>query len=283
MLTLLVIFIAGIAGGLVGSLAGLGGGAVVVPVLALYAGIPLAYAAGASLISAIATSAGSASEYLKNSMANMRVGISLSIGTTLGAIVGSLIAAYIYSKGLDSVIFVLFGLVLLGSSYMEIRKLFGRKTARTAKPDWSTKLLGLTGNYYDEALKKRVHYSGSRWHFGLLVMFCAGMLSGLLGIGSGVLKVLGMDLIMGLPIKITTATSNFMIGVTTATSSGIYWANGLINPLVVAPAAAGVIIGAMAGSRIMPRLKGRSIRAVFIAVIVFLGVQMLLQGLGFHA
>ncbi len=277
---LLEIFAAGIVGGLFGSLTGLGGGAVVVPILSIYMGIPLYYATGASLISTIATSAGSARSYIKTGMANMRIGISLSIGTVLGAITGSLIAAYVYSQQLESVIFILFGVVLFISSYLELERLLRKKKAKRIRPDWSTRLLGLNGSYYDDVTGKRVSYRGARWHFAIIVMYLAGLLSGLLGIGAGVLKVLGMDLIIGLPIKVTTTTSNFMIGVTAATSSGIYWEHGLIQPLIVAPAAVGVLIGALIGSRLLPRISGKEIKILFIAIVVILGVQMVLRGVG---
>ncbi len=277
---LLIIFVAGILGGLFGSLSGLGGGAVIVPLLSIYLGFPLYYATGASLISTIATSTGSASQYVKSRMANMRIGLSLSVGTTLGAITGSLLAVYMYSSHLDSIIFIIFGVVLLGASSLELERLFRKRAHGKARPDWTTRLLGLNGKYYDEAARREIYYEGRRWHMAIGVMFIAGLLSGLLGIGSGALKVLGMDLIMGLPIKVTTTTSNFMIGVTAATSSGIYWAHGFIQPLIVAPAAIGVLIGALIGAHILPRLPRKEIKAIFIAIVMVLGVQMVLRGLG---
>lgn len=276
----MIIFAAGIAGGLLGSLSGLGGGAVIAPLLSIYLGFPLYYATGASLISTIATSAGSASQYVKSHIANMRIGLSLSVGTTLGAITGSLLAVYMYSAHMDDIIYIIFGIVLLASSSLELERLLRKRRMKKPKPDWTTRLLGLSGKYYEETTKDEIHYIGRRWHLSLVVMYLAGLLSGLLGIGAGALKVLGMDIIMGLPIKVTTTTSNFMIGVTAATSSGIYWAHGFIQPLIVAPAAVGVIIGAVIGSHMLPRLPREEIRAVFIAVIVVLGVQMILRGLG---
>ncbi|MFP3239984.1 MAG: sulfite exporter TauE/SafE family protein, partial [Caldivirga sp.] len=210
------IMIAGVFAGILGALAGLGGGVVLTPVLTLFLNIPMMYASGSALISTIATSAGSASVYVKRRLANDRIGISLVTATTGGAIIGSLTANYVYEHGLTWIIYTMFGVVLLLSIIPTIQ----RSTCELPplhKPDWTTKRLRLYGVCYDPALKVWYRYWGVRWWLGELIMFFAGFISGLLGIGSGALKVLGMDWAMNLPMKVSTTTSNFMIGVTAAT------------------------------------------------------------------
>ena len=269
----------GLAAGFVGSITGLGGGVVLIPALTLLLGMPIEYAAGASLISTIATSSGAASAYVKDRLANIRIGMSLEIATTLGAIVGSLAAALIYTHHLEQVIFVLFGLVLLSSTYPTFREL--RRTKRTRmNRDWSTDFFNLRGRYYDSAKGRYVSYSGYRWFFGEGVMLIAGVISGLLGIGSGALKVIGMDWGMKLPIKVTTSTSNFMIGVTAAAGSAIYWVMGYIQPLLLAPILVGILAGSYLGSKMLPEMKGRHVRGFFLVVLVLLGIEMILRGVG---
>jgi uncharacterized membrane protein YfcA len=268
------------AAGFIGALTGLGGGTVLVPIYTLFMGIPTIYAVGASLISTIATSSGAASAYVREGISNIRIGISLEIATTLGSIVGSLITTEIYRLGLAYILYIVFGAVLLFSLYPTYRRLSMRRWEPTRKPDWSTRLFSLHGEYYDEVRKETVKYYGVRWWLGFLVMFSAGMVSGLLGIGSGALKVLGMDDAMMLPMKVTTTTSNFMIGVTAATGSGIYWANGYIQPFLAAPTAIGVLAGAMLGTRALVKMRGRTLRLIFMAILAVLGVEMMLRGLG---
>jgi len=268
------------AAGFIGALTGLGGGTVLVPIYTLFMGIPIMYAVGASLISTIATSSGAASAYVREGITNIRIGISLEIATTLGSIVGSLVTTEIYRLGLTRILYVVFGAVLLFSLYPTYRRLSMRRWEPTREPDWSTRLFSLRGEYYDEARGETVKYYGVRWWLGFLVMFSAGMVSGLLGIGSGALKVLGMDDAMMLPMKVTTTTSNFMIGVTAATGSGIYWANGYIQPFLAAPTAMGVLAGAMLGTRALVRMRGRTLRLIFMAILAALGIEMMLRGLG---
>ncbi len=271
--------ILGLAAGFVGSITGLGGGVVLIPALTLLLGMPIEYAAGASLISTIATSSGAASAYVKDRLANIRIGMSLEIATTLGAIVGSLAAALIYTHHLEQVIFILFGLVLLSSTYPTFRELKKIKRGRMNR-DWSTDFFNLHGKYYDSATKSYVSYSGYRWPFGEGVMLVAGVISGLLGIGSGALKVIGMDWGMKLPIKVTTSTSNFMIGVTAAAGSAIYWVMGYIQPLLLAPILVGILAGSYLGSKMLPEMKGRHVRGFFLVVLVLLGIEMILRGVG---
>jgi uncharacterized membrane protein YfcA len=272
------IFIFSIAAGLLGSLTGLGGGTVLVPLLTLFASVPIAYAAGASLISTIATSSGAASAYIRDKITNVRIGMGLEIATTTGSIIGSLTAAFIYSHGLAWIVYVVFGIVILTSIIPTAQR--GKFEIPDPKPpDWTTRIFKLYGNYYDEAIKTEVRYWGVRWWLGELIMFFAGFISGLLGIGSGALKVLGMDWAMNLPMKVSTTTSNFMIGVTAATGSSLYWYFGYIQPILAGVTAIGVLIGAMSGTKILVRITNKQVRWIFLAILAFLGMEMLLKGL----
>ncbi|MGC9136503.1 sulfite exporter TauE/SafE family protein [Caldivirga sp.] len=278
LLTFIEIFIASIFAGLLGSLTGLGGGTVLVPVLTLFLGIPIAYAAGAALISTISTSSGAASAYIKDKITNIRIGMGLEIATTTGSIVGSLTVTYIYSHNLEWIVYVVFGVVILMSIIPTAQR--GKYEIPDPKPpDWTTKVFKLHGSYYDDALKTEVKYWGVRWWLGELIMFFAGFISGLLGIGGGALKVLGMDWAMNLPMKVSTTTSNFMIGVTAATGSSIYWYLGYIQPFIAAATAVGVLLGAMAGTKILVKITNKQVRWVFLAILAFLGMEMLLRGL----
>lgn len=277
-LKFLSIVVGGIAAGILGSLTGLGGATVLVPLLSLFYGVPIIFATGASLVSTIATSAGSASAYTKEKITNVKVGIGLEIATTMGAIVGSLTAVFVYSHSLSWAIYIIFGLVLLTSLIPTIQR--GRYEEPLKRPgDWTTRLFQLTGSYFDKRLKRRIDYTGVRWWLAEIIMFFAGLISGLLGIGSGAMKVLGMDWAMNLPMKVTTTTSNFMIGITAATGSSIYWYEGYIQMFIAAGTALGVIIGSFIGAKILIRITNRNVRWIFFAILSFLGAEMLLKGL----
>jgi len=264
---------ASVTAGFLGALVGLGGGTFLVPIYTLFLGIPIAYATGASLISTIATSSGSASAYIRDRITNVRIGMGLEIGTTAGSILGSLTAAWVYAHRLEYIIYIVFGLVLLSQVYIQLER-SKSELPKPMKPDWTTRVFQLHGEYYDEALGQVVRYYGVRWGLS------AGFISGLLGIGSGALKVLGMDWAMNLPMKVSTTTSNFMIGVTAATGSAIYWSFGLIQPVLAGFTALGVLAGSMTASKILPRITNRSIRYIFTAILAFLGIEMVLRGLG---
>jgi uncharacterized membrane protein YfcA len=273
------VFLAAVIAGLLGSLTGLGGGVVLTPVLVLFLRVPIQDALGTSLISTIATSSGAASAYVKDELSNLRVGISLEIGTTLGAVTGSLLLYTIQSHGLLYLISIIFGVVLIFSTFPNFLKMRS-ELPKNVKPDYFTEKLKIKGRYHDDALKQDVEYVGRRYPFGVLGMFFAGMMSGLLGIGSGAFKVLAMDMVMSLPFKITTATSNFMIGVTAATSSGLYWFLGYIDPLLVAATIPGVLLGSLIGTRYLNRLLSRRLRLLFTFVLILLGAQLILKGIG---
>jgi Predicted permeases len=268
----LILTVTGLIAGLIGSLSGLGGGVVLVPSLILL-GYPVKYATGSSLISTIATSSGAASAYVKDRISNIRIGITLEIGTTTGSIVGSLLAAKVNPE----IIEIILGIVLIFSSFQGF---FLRRSHEGGNQDKLSKILKLSGSYFDEASGRTISYQASNYLQGLGVMFLAGVISGLLGIGSGALKVIGMDLIMGLPIKVSTTTSNFMIGVTAAAGSGIYWHEGLINPYIASFVAIGVLLGSYIGSKTLVRMRGGSLRLIFSAVVLILGIEMILRSQG---
>ncbi len=273
------LLLAGVVAGFVGAMSGLGGGVVIVPALTLLFGIPLQYAAGASLVSTIATSSGAASAYVKDKLANIKIGMSLEIATTLGAIAGSLLAAYIYAHGIRQYLFILFGVVLILSLYPTFKEY--KKTRRTRmNKDWTTDFFQLSGSYYDKAKKRVIKYSGCRWWLGEAIGGAGGLMSGLLGIGGGVLKVMGMNKGMKLPMKVTTATSNFMIGVTAATSSAIYWALGYIQPFIVAPVVIGILLGSYFGSKVLQKTEGKTVRLIFLVMLCLIGIEMILKGFG---
>ena len=278
LLFFILLLIGGIAAGFIGSLVGLGGAIVLVPLLSLGLGVPLYYATGSALIATIATSSGAASAYVRDRITNVKIGMSLEIATTLGAIGGSLLAAYIYRIGALSIIFIVFGIVLLSSVYQSFKK---RKLElpKRMPADRTTRFFQLKGSYYDDYLKKRVNYHGIRWFQSEAIMLAAGIISGLLGVGSGVLKVLSMDQAMNLPQKVSTTTSNFMIGVTAAVGTAIYWKLGYIQPFIAGTAAVGVLIGAYMGSKKLNSMRNVGIRTLFIVVLVVLGIEMILRGI----
>ena len=262
-----------IAAGVLGSILGLGGGIIVIPFLTLLMGINIRYAIGASVVSVIATSSGAAAAYVRERMTNLRVAMLLEIGTTTGALSGAYLAGHIPVRWL----YLVFGLIMGYSAVAMFRKRRERAPAGLPPDVWADRLR-LHGSYFDEAAAEEVAYRVTRTPLGLALMYVAGVVSGLLGIGSGALKVPAMDLGMRLPIKVSTATSNFMIGVTAAASAGVYFTRGDIDPFIAAPVAAGVLLGATAGSRLLGRLDGKVIRMVFVVVLLWVSAEMLLKG-----
>ncbi|MDG6899568.1 MAG: sulfite exporter TauE/SafE family protein [Nitrososphaerota archaeon] len=271
---MIVIFLASIVAGVIGSLAGLGGGVVVIPMLTIGLGVNIHYAIGASIVSVIATSSGAAATYVKDKMTNLRVGMFLELATTTGAIIGALIAAYVSSIALELV----FGVILLASLIPLVRKI-GEDIPVTPELVGLSKKLKLTGSYV-ETDGSTVNYNATRPAEGLAGMVVAGLISGLLGIGSGTFKVLSMDLAMKLPMKVSTTTSNFMIGVTAAASAGIYFVRGDVDPVIVAPVALGILIGASLGAKALPRAKNPTVRKIFAIVLAIAGAEMVLRALG---
>lgn len=270
----LLVLLASVAAGLIGSLVGLGGGVFVVPLLTVAFGIPLPEAIGASIIAVIATSSGAAAAYVRERITNLRVGMFLEIATTVGAISGAFLEA-ILPKGL---LFVVFGLILLISAAPLVVKI-GEELPRGVTNDIWAERLALAGSYPDHLLDREVAYQVTNVPAGFSLMYLAGLISGLLGIGSGTFKVLAMDTAMHLPLKVSTTTSNFMIGVTAAASAGIYFQRGDINPLIAAPVALGVLAGASIGARILPRTSNATIRKIFLPLIALVALEMLIRGI----
>src|SRR6266496_4270612 len=256
--------------GFLGALTGLGGGVVLVPLLTLFFHVDLRYAIGASLVSVIATSSGSAAAYVREGFSNIRIGMFLEIATTLGALVG----AYLTAKVPASAIAIVFGLTLIYSAYVSRRT--RPKSALETPPDPLATKLKMNGAFPDTTGIR--NYNVYNVPTGFSIMFGAGALSGLLGIGSGALKVVAMDQAMRIPFKVSTTTSNFMIGVTAAASAGIYLNRGYIDPGLAMPVMLGVLTGSLIGTRILVKAETKSLRLVFSAIILLLGAQMLYNG-----
>jgi uncharacterized membrane protein YfcA len=257
--------------GLLGSLTGLGGGVVLVPLLTIFFKVDIRYAIGASLVSVIATSSGAAAAYVKEGFSNIRIGMFLEIATTLGALCGAFLATMVSTRSLA----IIFGLMLLYSAYLSRKP---RTTEeRNLPPDALATRLRMNGSFPSEEGIR--HYNVQRVPVGFSLMFGAGALSGLLGIGSGAVKVLAMDQAMKIPFKVSTTTSNFMIGVTAAASAGIYLNRGYIDPGLSMPVMLGVLAGSLLGVRILMKAETKLLRIVFSVVIVVLGAQMIYEGI----
>ena len=263
-----------VAAGLLGSLVGLGGGIIIVPVLTLFYHVDIRLAIGASILSVIATSSGAAVAYVRERLTNLRAGMFLEIATTIGAITG----AYITTLVTGNILFVLFALVLIYSAFAMFRKRHNDALLSESN-DRLANYFNLHGSYYDQNEHREIAYKVSGTKLGLGLMYIAGLISALLGVGSGALKVPAMDMAMHIPIKASAATSDFMIGVTAAASAGTYFARGLINPVIAAPIAIGILIGALIGSRLLNRFASRYVQALFVIVLVVVAFEMLQRGL----
>jgi uncharacterized membrane protein YfcA len=265
------VFGGALAAGFVGSLTGLGGGVVIVPLLTIAFGVNMRYAIGASLISVIATSSGAAAAYVRDGFSNVRIGMMLEIATSLGALTGAAMAAFVPTSKLA----ILLGVVLIGSVFAPSHK---DETAAPGTDDRDSlgARLGLNSTYPGPQGKTPYHVRRIPLGFGL--MGIAGLLSGLLGIGSGAVKVLAMDLAMGLPFKVSTTTSNFMIGVTAAASAGVYLHRGYIDPGLAMPVTLGVAAGSLMGARLLARTGIHRLRMLFRVVILALGLEMIYNG-----
>ena len=270
LLLTLIILIGAYAAGLVGSLTGLGGGVVIIPLLTILLHVDIHYAIGASLVSVIATSSGSAAAYVKEGITNMRLGMFLEIATTSGAIAGAIIAKYLPVN----YIAILFGMVLIFSALMSLRKKVERIELRKSA---LAEKLKLNSSY--PSGNQTIEYGVNNVGGGFLMMAFAGVMSGLLGIGSGALKVIAMDGVMGIPFKVSTTTSNFMIGVTAAASAVVYLQRGYIDPGLAMPVVIGVLLGAFTGSKILVHSQSGKLRYFFAIIVTFLAVQMIYKGI----
>ncbi|MGA9211793.1 sulfite exporter TauE/SafE family protein [Kaistella sp.] len=268
---ILILFFGAVAAGLLGSLTGLGGGVVIIPLLTLGFGVPMHYAIGASLISVIGTSSGSAVAFVKEGFTNVRIGMFLEIATTTGAIIGALISGILNANTIG----IIFASILILTVILNLRK----------KPDHQEPLikgsledkLQLFGTFPDKGVVKE--YSARNTVSGFSMMVFAGIMSGLLGIGSGALKVLAMDNMMKLPFKVSTTTSNFMIGVTAVASSLIYFQRGEIIPVIVAPVLIGVVLGSFIGSKTLIVSQTKKLKVVFAVVVSILSIYMMYNGI----
>lgn len=269
--TSLVIGFGAFAAGFIGSLTGLGGGVVIVPLLTLALGVDMHYAIGASLIAVIATSSGAAAAYVREGFSNLRIGIFLELAATIGALGAALLATHVST----TVLAIVFGLVLIYSAYLSTRS--HAKPANGATPNRLADRLRLNASY--PTSQGIIHYRVQGVLSGFGLMFVAGTLSGLLGIGSGAVKVLAMDRAMRIPFKVSTATSNFMIGVTAAASAGVYLSRGYIDPGLAMPVMLGALGGSLLGARLLFGARTRVLRRVFAVVILALGVEMIYNGL----
>lgn len=265
----LIVFVASLLAGFLGALTGLGGGVVIVPLLALGLHVDIRYAIGASLVSVIATSSGAAAAYVREGYSNIRIGMFLEIATTIGALVGALIASHTS----PSIIAVIFGATLLYSALLSVKRATDHLTPMSGR---LATALRLNGSY--PTPEGRKEYGVANVPLGAGLMFGAGTLSGLLGIGSGAVKVLAMDQAMKIPFKVSTTTSNFMIGVTAAASAGVYLSRGYIDPALAMPVMLGVLAGSLVGTRVLVRVRVQVLRWVFAGVIVALGIQMIYEG-----
>lgn len=265
-----VVFVVSLVAGFLGALTGLGGGVVVTPALTILLGVDLHYAMGASLVSVIATSSGAAAAYVREGYSNVRIGMFLEIATTVGAVVG----AHLTSVVPASTLALIFGVVLLYSAWHSLHT--PRERGTSARDPLSARLK-LEGEY--PGPRGPIQYYAQRVKTGFGLMFGAGLLSGLLGIGSGAMKVIAMDQAMRIPFKVSTTTSNFMIGVTAAASAGIYLSRGYIRPSLAMPVMLGVLAGSLAGARLLVGAKTKALRIIFAAVIAVMAVEMISSGL----
>ncbi|GGB07588.1 sulfite exporter TauE/SafE family protein [Puia dinghuensis] len=266
-----ILFAGALAAGLLGSLTGLGGGVVLIPLLTLVFKVDIHYAIGTSLISVIATSSGAAAAYVKEGITNIRLGMFLELATTAGAIGGAFLAGYLPT----SVIAIVFGVILILSASLSFARPADPVT--TGEDSVLSRKLRLNSSYPTPEGEK--HYFVKNVVGGFAMMNIAGVISGLLGIGSGALKVIAMDNIMRIPFKVSTTTSNFMIGVTAAASVGIYLKRGYIDPGLSMPVMLGVLGGAFLGSRMLTRAKTASLKILFAFVILVLAAEMIYNGI----
>lgn len=277
MIPFYLLFPVALLAGFVGAMSGMGGGIILIPALTLL-GVDIKHAIAISILSVIATSSGSASAYVRDHITNLKVGMFLEMFTIVGALAGARITLASSPRPL----YITFGVVLLGSWVALL--VAGHETWKVPPvQDAVSRWLELEGSYPDMALGETVHYKARRAYFGAPMMFGAGIIAGLLGIGAGAVKVLIHDLVMGLPPKVSTTTSNLIIGVTALAGTSVYLVAGMINPGLAAPVILGVVVGAFAGTRLLVRLSNQSVRRFFLVVLMILAVEMILRGVrGVH-
>ncbi len=269
------IFLVSIAAGIIGALGGVGGGILIIPALTVIFGVDIRHAVGASVVSVIATSSGAAAAYVRDRLTNLRIGMFLELATTTGAVIGALLAAIVSVRFL----YFLLGIVLFLSAVQQLWRL-REELPPHIEPTGLAARLGLASSYPDSRLGREVEYEARRIPLGFVMMGFAGLVSGMLGIGSGALKVMAMDGAMRLPMKVSSTTSNFMIGVTAAASAGIYIGRGDVDASVAAPVALGVLVGALIGARLLVHMSNAGVRHVFLPVLVVIAAEMVARGFG---
>lgn len=279
-LLLLLLGVVAVAAGFVGSLAGLGGGVVLVPTLVIVFGVPFPYAVGASAVSVLATSTATASSYVRDRLANLRVANVLQVATVSGALVGAVLTVYATRLGLVPALLTALGVLLLATLPTTWRHRNDALALEPLAPDPVAERLHLGSEYHDVQLGRDVPYGATGTVPALLIMLGAGVVSGLFGIGSGILKVLALEGRMHLPMKVATATSNLMIGVTVTAGVGVLLAAGYLDPVLAAPVALGTAVGSFGGSRLLPGLSNRAVRWIFIPVLIAVSLELILRGVG---
>lgn len=278
-LFVVLLVLVAILAGLVGSLTGLGGGVIVIPLLVVLFGAPIPIAIGTGFVTILATSSASGAAYVRDRLSDLRIGMFLEIATVPGALIGATATVYLTHADLQSAVLIALGVVLLAIIPGSLARRH-IELPEPLPPDARSRALGLTGEYHDDFLDREVPYEAARTSPALGVMFGAGVVSGMFGIGGGVFKVLALERFLNLPMKVSTATSNFMIGVTAAAGAGVMFAAGYVNPVVAAPVAIGTAFGAFLGSRVLPGLRNRTVRLLFLPVIAMLAIEVILRGLG---
>jgi uncharacterized protein len=275
----LLLIATGLVAGVVGSLTGLGGSVVVIPVLVVLFGVSFPDAAGAGLVTILATSSATGAAYVRDRLSDLRIGMFLEIATVPGALVGATATVFLTHLNLNDALLVALGAVLLAiiPSTLSRRDI---EIPTGVVPDARSRRLGFKGQYHDGPLDRDVPYVAGETSPALGVMFGAGVVSGMFGIGAGVFKVLSLERFLGLPMKVATATSNFMMGVTAAAGAGILFAAGYVNPVIAAPVAIGTAAGAYLGSRVLPGLRNRTVRLLFLPVVAVLAIEVMLRGFG---
>jgi hypothetical protein len=278
-LFVVLLVLLGVAAGLVGSLTGLGGAVVVIPLLVILFGVPVPIAIGTGFVTILATSSTTGAAYVRDRLSDLRIGMFLEIATVPGALIGATATVFLTHANLESALFIALGVVLLAIIPGSLARRH-IELPEAIPPDARARRLGLTGEYHDNVLDRDVPYQATRTAPALGVMFGAGAVSGMFGIGGGVFKVLALERFLNLPMKVATATSNFMIGVTAAAGAGVMLSAGYVNPVVAAPVALGTAFGAYLGSRVLPGLQNRTVRLLFLPVIAALAIEVILRGFG---
>lgn len=280
----------GVFAGILGALVGIGGGIVLIPSLVLLFGVDIKIAVATSLVAVVATSTAAGSVYVGKGLSNMRLGMTLEIATTLGGISGGLLAM-LFSPSLLAGIF---SAMMLLTAYLMLKSKDAHKpnkaasegSASDSEPAPMVESSGheeigrIAGAYYDLSHRTMVPYEAERLWLGSSVSFVAGILSGMLGVGGGFIKVPAMNLGMKVPLKVAAATSNFMIGVTAISSLFVYFARGLVHPMIAAPVAIGIVIGALGGTHLSHRASHDTLKKILGFILIVVSIQMFLKALG---